>query len=162
METNFEGVIEREELIKAYYNKDRAKFDELVNKHEEFIHIELFIRLAEMAYEHFVKSKYCTFMLNPDTEFFSLVDCTFRGYSFMLYIDSEDENINDYPILNYDRSCMLYIEIPEDFDDDPTKYKNEFINDAILAIAENYKTVSEEDAQGLSGKQLPNPNYVKK
>lgn len=66
-----------------------------------------------------------------------------------------------FPLLNYDRSCMLYIEVPEDFDEDPNKYKDDFILQAIKATAENYLITLDEDAKGLSGQILPNPNYIK-
>ena len=65
-----------------------------------------------------------------------------------------------YPLLSYDRSCMLYINVPEDFDKDPDKYKDDFIRYTIEAVAENYVIVLDEDAKGLSGQTLPNPDYV--
>lgn len=144
-------------LISAYLNNDLDTYSKLVKQYPEYEHIDLFIKIANHAFEHFKDSKYCSFML--DDSFFSLIDCTFKGYD-ELYITSRDNNIYMYPMISYDRSCMLYINVPEDFDEDPDKYKDEFIEDAIKAILENYMTTLDEDAKGLSGQTLPNPEYI--
>ena len=144
-------------LISAYLNNDLDTYSKLVKQYPEYEHIDLFIKIANQAFEHFKDSKYCSFML--DDSFFSLIDCTFKGYD-ELYITSKDDNIYMYPLISYDRSCMLYINVPEDFDEDPDKYKDEFIEDAIKAISENYVTTLDEDAKGLSGQTLPNPEYI--
>ena len=144
-------------LISAYLNNDLDTYSKLVKQYPEYEHIDLFINIANHAFEHFKDSKYCSFML--DDSFFSLIDCTFKGYD-ELYITSKDNNIYMYPMINYDRSCVLYINVPEDFDEDPDKYKDEFIEDAIKAISENYVTTLDEDAKGLSGQTLPNPEYI--
>ena len=144
-------------LISAYLNNDLYTYSKLVKQYPEYEHIDLFIKIANHAFEHFKYSKYCSFML--DDSFFSLIDCTFKGYD-ELYITSKDNNIYMYPMINYDRSCVLYINVPEDFDEDPDKYKDEFIEDAIKAISENYVATLDEDAKGLSGQTLPNPEYI--
>lgn len=155
---DFVTSFEKEALVRAYMKNDSATFNEYINKYPEFKHIEMFIKIAEAAFNHFKKNKMCTFNI-PENDFFSLIDCTFKGYSDMLYITSEDFDMYNYPLLNYDHSCMLYIEIPEDFDNDPEKYKDEFIRDATLSIVENYIIVLKEDEEGLTGKTLPNPDY---
>ena len=144
-------------LISAYLNNDLDTYSKLVKQYPEYEHIDLFIKIANHAFEHFKDSKYCSFML--DDSFFSLIDCTFKGYD-ELYITSKDNNIYMYPMITYDRSCVLYINVPKDFDEDPDKYKDEFIEDAIKAISENYVTTLDEDAKGLSGQTLPNPEYI--
>ena len=144
-------------LISAYLNNDLDTYSKLVKQYPEYEHIDLFIKIANHAFEHFKDSKYCSFML--DNSFFSLIDCTFKGYD-ELYVTSKDNNIYMYPMINYDRSCVLYINVPEDFDEDPDKYKDEFIEDAIKAISENYVATLDEDAKGLSGQTLPNPEYI--
>ena len=63
-------------------------------------------------------------------------------------------------MIMYDRSCVLYINVPKDFDEDPYKYKDEFIEYAIIAISENYVTTLDEDAKRLSGQTLSNPEYI--
>lgn len=147
-------------LLNYYINNDMDEFNKLVVKYPEFNHIDLFIKLAKQAYEMFCNNKYCTSMLYEE-DFFSLLDCTFRGYNDMLLIDSENYDTSYlYEYIRYDRSCMLYIKVPHDFDEDPTKYKNEFINQAILTIADNYVSVLREDEEGLSGKTIPNPDYI--
>ena len=161
--TNFENSFvesfEKHKLVESYINKDFEKFNELLLKYPEFKKIDIFIKIAEAAFENFKDSKYCTFNIDED-DFFSLIDCTFKGYSPILYITSENEDICDYPLINYDHSCMLYIEIPEDFNENSNKYKKNFIIDTIIAVYENYITVLDEDAKGLTGKTLPNPNYI--
>ena len=144
-------------LISAYLNNDLDTYSKLVKQYPEYEHIDLFIKIANHAFEHFKYSKYCSFML--DDSFFSLIDCTFKGYD-ELYVTSKDNNIYMYPMIMYDRSCVLYINVPEDFDEDPDKYKDEFIEDAIKAISENYVTTLDEDTKGLSGQTLPNPEYI--
>lgn len=144
-------------LISAYLNNDLDTYSKLVKKYPEYEHIDLFIKIANHAFEHFKSSKYCSFML--EDSFFSLIDCTFKGYD-ELYITSKDDNIHMYPMINYDRSCVLYINVPKDFDEDPDKYKDEFIEDAIKTIAENYVITLDEDSKGLSGQILPNPEYI--
>jgi len=160
MNIDFVTSFEKETLVRAYMKNDSVTFNEYLNKYTEFKHIELFIKIAEAAFDHFKKNKMCTFNI-AENDFFSLIDCTFKGYSDILFITSEDFDIYNYPLLNYDHSCMIYIEIPEDFDNDPDKYKDEFIKDTIKVVAENYLIVLEEDAKGLTGKTLPNPNYKK-
>ena len=155
---NFIETIEKFYLINAYLKNDLDTYNKLVKKYPEYEHIELFIKISELAFENFKESRYCTFDI-PDN-FFSLIDCTFKGYNNKVYITSENLDINIFPLLNYDRSCMLYIKVPEDFDEDPNKYKDDFILKAIKATAENYLTVLDEDAKGLSGKTLPNPDYI--
>lgn len=149
--------LEKTQLVFAYLNNDLDTYSKLVKQYPEYEHIDLFIKIAEHAFQHFKSHKYCSFTL--DDSFFSLIDCTFKGYD-ELYITSKDDNIYMYPMINYDRSCMLYINVPEDFDEDPDKYKDEFIEFAIIAIAENYVSTLDEDAKGLSGKILPNPEYI--
>lgn len=144
-------------LISAYLNNDLNTYSKLVKQYPEYEHIDLFIKIADKVFEHFKDSKYCSFVL--EDSFFSLIDCTFKGYD-ELYITSKDNNIYMYPMISYDRSCVLYINVPEDFDEDPYKYKDEFIEDAIMAISENYVTTLDEDTKGLSGQTLPNPEYI--
>lgn len=144
--------LEKTLLISAYLSNDLNTYSKLVKRYTEYEHIDLFINIANHAFEHFKNSKYCSFIL--DDSFFSLIDCTFKGYD-ELYITSKDENI-----YMYDRSCVLYINVPKDFDEDPYKYKDEFIEYAIMAISENYVTTLDEDAKGLSGQTLSNPEYI--
>lgn len=159
IEKNFIETVEKFHLINAYLKKDLNTYNKLLVKYPEYEHIELFIKISEKAFIHFKDSKYCSFDF-PDN-FFSLIDCTFKGYDSEVYITSENPDIDMFPLLNYDRSCMLYIEVPEDFDEDPNKYKDDFILQAIKATAENYLITLDEDAKGLSGQILPNPNYIK-
>lgn len=144
-------------LISAYLNNDLDTYSNLVKQYPEYEHIDLFIKIANHAFEHFKDSKCCSFVL--DDSFFSLIDCTFEGYD-ELYITSKDPNIYMYPMISYDRSCILYINVPEDFDETPDKYKDEFIEDAIKVISENYVTTLDEDTKGLSRQTLPNPEYI--
>lgn len=152
---------EKRELINSYLDNNIEMFNELVKKYPEFNHIDIFIKIAQKAFEMFSKYKMCSFEVEGD-DFFSLIDCTFKGYNDIIYIYSEDPNINNYPFLMYDRSCMIYIEIPKDFDEDPDKYKEEFIKDTIFVVAENYIKIKKEDELGLLGKTLLNPDYIEK
>lgn len=149
--------LEKVLLISAYLNNDLDTYSKLVKQYPEYEHIDLFIKIANHAFEHFKDAKYCSFIL--DDSFFSLIDCIFKGYD-ELYVTSKDENIYMYPLISYDRSCILYINVPEDFDENPYKYKDEFIEYAIKAISENYVTTLDEDTKGLSGKTLSNPEYI--
>ena len=156
---DFISSIEKNQLLDYYLKNDTENFEKLLVKYPEFNNIDKFIKIAESSYSHFCLNKYCTFNVEED-DFFSLIDCTFKGYDDMLYIMSEDDDINKYPYIVYDHSCMLYIYIPNDFDDNPSKYKEEFIHDTILAVAENYVIVSKEDEDGLTGKTIENPDYI--
>ena len=153
----FYSSFEKTFLVSAYLNNDLDTYNELVKKYPEYENIDMFIDISKEAFEHFKNSKYCSFILKDS--FFSLIDCTFKGYD-ELFITSENYDIYMYPLLSYDRSCMLYINVPKDFDEDPDKYKDDFIRYTIEAVAENYVIVLDEDAKGLSGQTLPNPDYV--
>lgn len=119
-------------------------------------------KIAEMAFEHFKSNHYCSFY-DDYSNFFSIIDCTFRGYSDEItneiQIFAKDPEIYKWPLITYDRSCMLYICIPSSFDDDPDRMRNEFIEKAIEAIEENYIIIKTENELGLTGKTVENPEY---
>ena len=153
-----ENVFNKYLAIQSYLKGNKKPMHDLMNEYPEFEKIDLFIKIAEAAYNHFKETKYCSFEVEGD-DFFSLIDCTFKGYDDAVYIMSENPDICDFPMLMFDHSCMLYIYVPEDFDEDPEKYKDEFIESAIYAVYENYVTVLKEDTNGLTGKSIPNPDY---
>ena len=87
--------LEKMLLISAYLNNDLDTYSKLVKQYHEYEHIDLFINIANHAFEHFKNSKYCSFIL--DDSFFSLIDCTFKGYD-ELYITSKDNNYTYYNV----------------------------------------------------------------
>ena len=148
------SFFEKRDLIQAYHNNDTEKLNSYIEKYPEYKYIKEFDNIAKEVFEYYKNGeRYFTF--DCEYDFFNLVDSTFRGESDdVLYITHEDEYIFLYPNLMYDRSCMLYIEIPNDFSDNPEKYRQEFIDNCILSIAKNYLTVKYEDENGLTGELI--------
>ena len=71
-------------LLSSYMNnKDENAKEKLIEKYPVYEHIDIFIKIAEEAYNHFMKTKYCSFSMECDN-MFSLIDCTFEGYDDFL------------------------------------------------------------------------------